>query len=237
MNTNFWDLKPRCSGENIQFKETYLCRSEGSLDVWVASSEAEETNFSLLCLWSCSSSHQHEVMTAGQGPSLSLTFTFRDPRDGFFMHFWEFSYVLVQEFLISRTLRRGSLWPVTSRWREHINNWIVFTVIVTPGCVCVCVVTNRNGRGGGCSGWEGWLRHRGGPLGIWRFILRFPNSKHEHMGSASLVFFPLLPKFSLSFTSAFLCYSFSWFCPPFFFFPAPPPAHPAELKQTHFVAV
>lgn len=146
-----------------------------SLDVGAPLSEIEKTKCSFLCLWSRFSSYHHELMPAGQRSDVSLTITFRVAND-IFMHIWGFSHVSVQEFLISRTLRWGSLWPVTSRWRECINNWIVFSHSNPRVCVCVCV-TNRN-REGGCLRWESWLRHRGGPLGIWRFILRFPNAKH-----------------------------------------------------------
>lgn len=148
MNANFWDLNPRCSGENIQFKEIYICRWS---DPWTSELLPQRRRKQILasCVYDLVvpvTSMRSWLQVRGQVWAWPLP---SEIPGTVFMHFWEFSYVSVQEFLIPGTLRRGSLWPVTSRWRECINNWIVFTVIVTPGCVCVCVVTNRNGRGGG----------------------------------------------------------------------------------------
>lgn len=47
------------------------------------------------------------------------------------------------------------------------------------------------------------------------------------------LFFSLLPEFSLSFTSAFLCYSFSWFRPPSFF-SCPPTGSHSRVKTNLF---
>lgn len=47
------------------------------------------------------------------------------------------------------------------------------------------------------------------------------------------LFFSLLPEFSLSFTSAFLCYSFSWFRPPSFF-SCPPTRSHSRVKTNLF---
>lgn len=122
--------------------------SELYSDVWAPSSETEETHFSHLWLRPSSFSHHHLLMTTGQGPNLNLTVTIWGPSD-IFMHVWERSHLPGRVFLIFHMPRWGALWLVTSGWRECINNWIFFIVIVTHPRVCVCCNRQKLGRGGG----------------------------------------------------------------------------------------